>query len=153
MNFKLKINKKLQKGQSLFEVVVAIAISALIITAIVSLASNSIQNSSFSRDKTLAANYVQQTNEWLRQERDKNTSDFMAKVAIPTWCFTTLSWSLPRACGATEYISGTKFVRQSSFTVLLVNGKNLVQIDTIVSWQDAKGLHQVKGSTNLSILQ
>lgn len=153
MNFKLKINKELQKGQSLFEVVVAIAISALIITAIVSLASNSIQNSSFSRDKTLAANYVQQTNEWLRQERDKNTSDFMAKAAIPTWCFATLSWSSPTACGATQYISGTKFVRQSSFTILLVSGKNLVQIDTVVSWRDAKGLHQVKGSTNLSVLQ
>ncbi len=153
MNFKLKIKQGLQKGQSLFEVVVAIAISALIITAIVSLASNSIQNSSFSRDKTLAANYVQQTNEWLRQERDKSTTNFMAKAAVPTWCFTTLSWSLPRACGATEYISGTKFIRQSSFIISPVDGKSLVQMDTVVSWRDAKGLHQVKGSTSLSILQ
>ncbi|MFZ3130893.1 MAG: hypothetical protein WA125_07290 [Desulfosporosinus sp.] len=153
MNFKLKINGGLQKGQSLFEVVVASAITALIITAIVSLASNSIQNSSFSRDKTLAANYVQQTNEWLRQERDKDAKNFIAKAAIPTWCFTTLSWTRPSACGATEYISGTKFVRQSSFTISVVDGKNLVQIDTVVSWRDSKGLRQVKSSTNLSVLQ
>jgi len=45
---------KSQSGQSLFELVVAIAISALIIVAMVSLAVNSIQNSNFAKNKALA---------------------------------------------------------------------------------------------------
>ncbi|KKR44841.1 MAG: hypothetical protein UU51_C0007G0002 [Microgenomates group bacterium GW2011_GWC1_41_20] len=147
---------KPQKGQSLFEVVVAIAVSALIITAIVSMASNSIQNSSYSRDKTLASNYVQQANEWLRQERDSNSATFITKAAIPTWCFRSLSWilpSLPRACASDEYITGTKFIRQSGLSISLVNGKNVVRVNTTVSWTDSKGLHQITGSTDLSATQ
>jgi len=48
----------MNKGQSLFEVVVALAISALIIITLVSVVGNSIKNATFSKNKTLAANYA-----------------------------------------------------------------------------------------------
>lgn len=154
---KLQIaNHKLWKGQSLFEVVVAVAVSALMITAIVAIATNSIQNSSFSRDKTLASNHVQEVHEWLRQERDNNSAAFIANTAIPTWCFRALSWSAPtiqRACYETDYIDGTKFTRQSTFSISLVGGKNVVRVDTTVSWTDAKGTHKINGITDLSASQ
>jgi len=148
MNFKLRIENKLQKGQSLFEVVVAIAISALVITGIVSLTTNSIQNSSFSRDSNLASNYIVQTNEWLRQERDGDLNVFITHTATGTWCFKELTWTLPKACGASDYVTGTKFTRQVDFQTV---SPNLVQVDVTITWSDSKGIHESLGSTNLSI--
>lgn len=145
--------KDFEKGQSLFEVVVAVAMSALIVTAVVSVAVNSIQNSSFSRNKTLAASYVEDTNEWLRKERDASLSTFTTHVSTQYWCFKTLAWSTSGKCGSTAYISDTHFLRQTTFTVTTLGstGKNVVQIDTTVSWQDSKGLHDITGSSELSI--
>jgi Tfp pilus assembly protein PilV len=147
-----------EKGQSLFEVVIALAVSALIITGVVSVATNSIQNSAYARDKTLASNYVQETMEWLRSERDKNANTFLTHAQSGTWCFLNLSdWNPPNHAGGclpSEYISGSsKFKRQAIFSVSVVNGKSLVEVDTTVSWSDSKGLHSVTSSTNLSASQ
>jgi Tfp pilus assembly protein PilV len=139
-----------EQGQSLFEVVVAIAISALIIVTIVSLATNSIQNSSFSKNKTLAATYVQEATEWLRGQRDTDMNAFVSHTVIPTWCLQSLSWSIPGACGSTNFIADTSFIRQATFAVSTVNGKDFIESNVTVSWQDAKGIHQVTSSTNLS---
>ena len=71
---------KSQSGQSLFELVVAIAISALIIVAMVSLAVNSIQNSNFAKNKALASSYAQEAMEWLRGQRDSGVDAFISKA-------------------------------------------------------------------------
>ena len=42
-------------GQSLFEIMFAVAIAALITTGIVVLSTDSVKNSSFSKDKTVAS--------------------------------------------------------------------------------------------------
>jgi Tfp pilus assembly protein PilV len=142
----------LQKGQSLFEVMVAVAISALIITAVVGLASTSIQNSSYSRDRNLASNYVQELNEWFRSQRDSDIITLRINVVkSPIWCFVKTSWEKFTACGATDYVEGTKFIRQSTLNMEVVNNKDLLEITTTVSWQDSKGLHQVSSSTDLSL--
>jgi Tfp pilus assembly protein PilV len=147
------MTRKENKGQSLFEVVVAIGISALVITGIVSLATNSIQNSSYSRDSTLASNYVVQTNEWLRHERDSNIAKFKeyaTDLDMPTWCLKDLTWSAYnyKICGTEDYITGTNFVRQIVFAP---ESTNVVQVNVTVSWKDSKGMHQSTSSTNLSI--
>ncbi len=145
---------KTDSGQSLFEVVVAIAISALIIVAIVSLTSNSIQNSSYSKDKTLAATYVQQATEWLRSQRDNDTNTFIEHVTTPTWCLNNISavsaWNHPGSCNG-EYIVGTHFTREATFNVTLQpNGKNLIEANVTVKWTDTKGIHEVTSATNFS---
>jgi len=139
-----------ERGQSLFEVVVAIAISALIIVAIVSLATNSIQNSSFSKNKTLAATYVQEVSEWLRGQRDSDMGVFSSHVETPVWCFQDLTWNLPGACGENNKIAETQFTRQAVFTITTEGGKNFIESNVTVSWTDPKGIHQVSSSTNLS---
>jgi Tfp pilus assembly protein PilW len=53
-----------ERGQSMFELVVAIAISALVIVTIVSLTTISIRNSNFSKNKSLASTYAQQATEY-----------------------------------------------------------------------------------------
>ncbi|MGA2910627.1 MAG: hypothetical protein ABSE04_02375 [Candidatus Microgenomates bacterium] len=142
-------------GQSLFEVVVAIAISALIIVALVSVTSNSIQNSSFSKNKSLAATYAEQASEWLRGQRDNNTDTFVAYATRGTFCLpdsplTDNSWLLNRPCNSNDVIAGTLFRRWVSLSAGVQNGKDVVMADVTVEWQDSGGLHQIVDSTTLS---
>jgi Tfp pilus assembly protein PilV len=142
--------KKLESGQSLFELVVAIAISALIIVAVVSLASTSIRNSDFSKNKSLAATYAQEATEWLRGQRDADINAFVTHAQAPTWCFSGLNWNLSGPCGSSDLISGTPFTRQATFTESVESGKNVIQVDVTVSWRDAQGLHEVVSATGLT---
>jgi Tfp pilus assembly protein PilV len=157
MNRYLKDNR-LQRGQSLFEVVVAIAISALIVTAVVALATNSIQNSSFSRDKTIATNYVQETMEWLKQERDQNSDIFNVKAEFSrssdvTYCLDSLSWPVvPKSCTSDEVVVGTNFIRELTFPSCADPCPvDIVEAKVTVYWIDSKGVHEVTSSTNLSL--
>ena len=135
------------RGQSLFELVVTIAISALVIVAIVSLTVNSIQNSNFSRNKTLAATYAQQATEWLRGQRDSNSNLFIinvGNVGVNNMCLNNLAWSIAPCSGAK--ITGTPFTREVVFNTTV---QNLVEADVTVSWLDSQGLHEVTDATNL----
>lgn len=153
----MKIIKN-KKGQSLFEVVVAVAISALIMISIVSLVNNSVQNSSFSRNKTIAGNYAQQATEWLRGERDRDINTFSTNVQTPTWCFKDLNWSSAQArkCdGETDQIGGTPFSREATFTLSTAQTsegaiKDVVEVSVRVFWEDSGGVHEVNSVTNLS---
>lgn len=138
-----------ERGQSLFELVVAIAVSAMVITAVTSLASNSIRNSTFSKNKSLAATYAQQATEWLRGQRDNDINTFVAHAVTPTWCLSDLNWNTPGNCGADQVITGTLFSRQATFTVTTQNGKDVIEADVIVSWSDSQGMHEVTSATNL----
>ena len=158
MNNSLKVKSIYQRGQSLFEVVVAIAISALIVTAVVALATNSIQNSSFSRDKTIATNYVQETMEWLKQERDQNSDIFNAKAEFSrssdiTYCLSDLAWpTVPGSCTSDKVITGTKFTRELTFPACTDPCPvNIIEAQVTVYWTDSKGVHEVTSSTNLSL--
>lgn len=142
-----------EKGQSLFEVVVAVSISALIITAIVAVVSNSIQGSTYSRDKTLAANYVQQTMEWLKQQRGADLKNLETKVLAITetpgllYCLTALSWPDPSP-SCNNLITDTKFSRKLEISSYL---NDIAHVRVTVSWQDSKGVHEVSSSTDLAI--
>lgn len=146
---------KNQKGQSLFEVVVALAISTVIIVALVSLASVSIRNAAFSRNKTISSRYVQETTEWLRSQRDENSAAFITN-AQGTWCMPSLSWdtTLHRACLVDEVIPQTQFSRSVTFTTstVVVSGvdKTLINAEVLVSWEDSQGIHDVRSSTDFS---
>lgn len=75
-----KAKKILLGGQSIFEVVFAVGISALILLAIVALTTSSISTSSLARNNTLATQYANDSLEWIRGERDRNWTDFIANV-------------------------------------------------------------------------
>lgn len=133
------------RGQSLFEVVMALAIIALITAALVLLSTLSIKSASFSRDKTLATRYSQEATEWLRGERDKGWTDFYntihLKVLSPNspYCMPTLTWSLtPGHCTENDKIAETALKRELEFTEI---SPNLIGVKVIVHWADAQGLH------------
>lgn len=139
-----------EKGQSLFEVVVALAISAVIIIALVSLVSNSVRNAVFSRNSTQAALMAQEAIEWLRGERDNDTAAFLVNVQIPTYCLMNLNWNQSGSCGTNDFIAGTSFIREVAFSLSTISGKTLVQADVTISWRDTQGIHEVKNSTNFT---
>ncbi len=139
-----------QKGQSLFEVVIALAISALIIVALVSLVTNAIRNATFAKNSTLASRYAQEATEWLRGQRDSDIEIFTMNIATPTWCLKDLSWSQSGTCGLNDVIAGTPFIREAVFTNSTLNGKTLIEADVTVSWEDSQGAHEVKSATNFT---
>lgn len=144
------MKKPAESGQSLFEVVVAIAISALIIVTIVSLVSNSLRNATFSKNNAQAASYGQQATEWLRTQRDNDIATFITNTTIPIWCFKDLTWTTTGACLAAQNIPDTPFLREGHFSTSLVSGKMVIEADIVVSWTDSQGLHQVTSATSFT---
>lgn len=147
------MKKNIFAGQSLFEVVLALAVVTLITVGIIILTTDSIKNSSFSKNKTLASRFAQEAIEWIRKERDKNFSTFLGHAAIPTYCFDTLTWSNIGPCSSSEKISGTILTREVDFTTYTVSGKNIVEALVVVSWSDSKGYHESRSSTNFNDLR
>jgi Tfp pilus assembly protein PilV len=139
--------QKLFLGQSLFEVLVAVGISALILLGVVSLATSSVRNSNFSKNNSQATKYTQEEMEWLREQRDADWSAFMSSVG-GGGCSGTLSW------GGNCSINPT-FIRTASFTCSFFNpgppptttgaicnaSANIVDAQVSVTWQDAQGSH------------
>lgn len=139
-----------ESGQSLFEIILALAITTLIVVALVALTATSIRNTTFSKNKTLASRYSQEATEWLRGQRDAHFPTFKDKALTSLYCMPSLSWAIIGACGSGQEIANTLFRREISFSSSLVNGKTLIQASVRVYWSDAQGLHEVRSVTNFS---
>jgi Tfp pilus assembly protein PilV len=140
---------KEEKGQSLFEVVLALAIAALIIIAIVALATISIRNANFSRNQSLATRHAQESIEWLRGQRDEDWDTFAVRALTPLWCLKSLSWTsaIIGECGSSGFISDTIFKREVSFLILDASS---IDTEVKISWQDTQGLHETKTITTFT---
>lgn len=135
--------RKFTKGQSLFEVVVAIGMMAAILVGIVSLAAMALRNSSYSKNKTLANRYAQEATEWLRRERDTDFTLLQGHVQVFPWCLTNLDWSKPSACSPdSDFIPSTILLRDVSLT-----GTDPITATVRVYWNDGQGYHEVKSVT------
>ena len=143
----MKNSKHGEMGQSLFEVVVAIGVIAIVIVGIVSVATSTIRNTSFTRNKALATRYTQEAIEWLRGQRDTNWVTFHTNADTPPriYCLDTLSWTNSGVCGASETIGGdTILLRQVAFSNIVPAE---ITANVTVSWTDSQGTHQVTTST------
>lgn len=141
--------RRLSLGQSLFEVVVALAVITIILVSLVTLATLSIRNATFSQNKTAATRIAQQSVEWLRGERDNDWQAFVTHAATPVWCMPTLSWTIQGNCGvgAGNYVAGTVMLREISFVVV---DPNTVQTTVRVFWTDSQGGHESHTTTNFT---
>lgn len=120
-------------GQSLFEVVFAVGIAALIITGIVSLANKTLGNSNESKDRALASRYAGDMTECLRQLRDENFETFVS--------------SGKATCE--PIVNGTQFT--GVITLTSANVENTIyEVSVVVSWTDGTGTHDVQSITRLS---
>ncbi len=142
------------KGQSLFEVVFAIGIIAMVTVAIVSVSTVSIRNNISSKNKSLSTKYVNEAMEWLRSERDKNWNEFRGHAAQPKagqldWKDYCMEIVPPNNWGndtdlcdePDEYISGTQLYRMVSLARDYPNSETTVHAKVTVEWEDTQGIH------------
>lgn len=141
---------KNEKGQSLFEVVLALGVITAITVGIVSLTVNAMRNAAFSKNKTLAGRYAQEATEWLRSQRDNDFNLFETHAQTIEWCLTGLNWNKIGACGEPDKISGTPLLRDVTFSTSLVSGKTIINADVVVYWTDAQGYHEVRSATSFT---
>jgi len=144
---------KNESGQSLFEIILALAITTLIIVAIVALTATSIRNTTFSKNKTLASRYSQEAMEWLRGERDTDFSAFKTRAFTSTlYCLPSLSWSpeIIGACTSGQEIANTPFRREISFSTTSIACGDLIEAGVKVYWTDSQGIHEVRSVTCFS---
>lgn len=92
---------KNQRGQSLFEVVVAIGLIGIALVAVVGLLVQGQKNSTSSKDKSAGARAVIQVSEWLRSQRDTDWDTFRTKASTngTTYCLNSMAW-VPGTCSA-----------------------------------------------------
>jgi len=141
-------------GQSILEVILALAILAVIITGIVSLTSTSVNTSTYSKNVSQANRYADEVIEYIRKEKEfSGWSDFTSDIITAyggIWCMSDLTLTINEACDpldSNHFISGTIF--QRTLTATSVNS-NSINIDVQVSWTDDKGTHTTKSSTTVS---
>lgn len=148
-------------GQSLFELVVAIGVVSLILLTLVSLATLSVRNASFSRNEAEAARLGQEVVEWLRRERDTNWDNLVTQSGRAlVQCVVDTSWAdtRPAPCTSADIVDDI-FQREVDFTCLtdcrLNNDSFVDRIEAVISirWVDGQGAHEVKNSTYFSDLR
>jgi Tfp pilus assembly protein PilV len=156
------------RGQSLFEVVIAVSAAALITVALVSLGTRSLGSSIASKNKSAASTHVEETTEWLRSERDANWTTFRTNVARCTGspaCLSTLTptnWNISCGpCGGA--VVDNLFTREITFTCQQVVDRtnllgnpiscsstsvNKVSVTVNVAWSDSGGTHAASADTS-----
>lgn len=140
-------------GQSMFELILAIGIAAFVLTALVSLSTVSVRNTTSSKDNALANRYAQEAIEYIRSERDTVAwAGFIGTRSNRTWCMSSSppSWGASGVCGGTT-IGTTIYEREAVLsTVTLVNTADGVDVVVTVSWNDGQGSHEVRHQTQLT---
>ena len=145
------MKQQINKGQSMFEVVIALFIISMIIVGVVSLSTISLSNSIFSRNKTLAGRFTQEASEWIRSQREQDSALFITNVtANVNYCLQELVWTNTGKCSSSEVITGTIFTRQATFSTSTITGKSIVEATIITFWNDSKGYHEAKSVTNFN---
>ena len=148
-----------ERGQSLFEVVLAIAVLTLVLGGLASLATVSVRNSTFSRNKTLSSKYAQEASEWLRSERDTDRDVFISRAGAVDvtvrYCLqlqplAASAWSNTGACLASEVIANTQFKRDLTLVKRIKSLKTVIEADVVVSWEDSQGSHEARSMTYFS---
>jgi len=108
-------------GQSIIEVIVALALIAVVILGLVRVTISSINNASFARDQRGATKYAQEGIENARKLKEENEAVFWNKSGTET-----------------ETIG--KFKRETTWTEIEDNQK--MQVEVRVWWQDSRGVHE-----------
>ncbi|MDO8487108.1 MAG: type II secretion system protein [Candidatus Curtissbacteria bacterium] len=149
------------KGQSLIEVVVALAIVIMLAISLVATTLLVQKASKNARNSTQATKLVQQNIEQVRIFRDRNPGGFDALPSSGCYRINTAgadpaSWSLvslascssiPPAGAEALSLNNTTFSRWLAFAAPTNTQKTLI---VTVSWADSSGPQQVSNSTFLS---
>ncbi len=130
------------KGQTLIEVLVALASAVFVITAITILGISSLNNAQFIKDQGQASQYAEDGMEFMRGLRDSDYVGF--KNYSGNYCFAkgqTILGSAQGACSTPNI--DNRYIRSINVqqNIPLVNGgcgPNLALVNVSVAWIDSK---------------
>jgi len=137
--------RKIFRGQSLFEVIFAVAIAALVLIAIVTLSTRSIKTADFSTNNAQATKYAQEAMEWVRMQRDTLTwATFSTYVTGIDIDLGTLAW------GAGNHIipSNSNFIRHINLS--WADPNKIIRATVKVTWTDSDGTHEVRNESKFT---
>jgi hypothetical protein len=146
----------MQKGQSLFEIVVAISLIALICITIISLTTISLKNNIRSRNKSIASGFAQEAYEWLREQKSEDWGAFYSKSSAvgETYCFSSLLGDPFTNTGICDGTAGDTIADKENFerTVFLQRqvSPDVVLIDINVDWVESDQAQNVNLDSFLS---
>lgn len=125
--------RRSSRGQSLIEVLVAMMVVALVLTAVVSVIILSIKSAQYARHKSRAAFLAQEAVEWIRSQRlERSWGPFedLAEGGV-TYCLDTLNFKLGVCEEGTDEIDSL-YLRE----VLMTSGGGgtTVTADVTVTW-------------------
>lgn len=145
-NWSLEISsyRRSWSGQSLFEVIVGLGITALILVGAMSLSTASVRNSDFARNDSVATKFAQEGIEYVREQRDTNWPSFYGQATGSPKNLGNLSWPPGGTCNIP---SATIFCR--TVTLSQVTSAT-VDVLVIVSWSDGQGTHNVRSATTFT---
>ena len=137
------------KGQSLVEVLVALALAAVIITGVIFAITSALNNAQFSRNQNLATAYAQQGMEAVRAMRDAGKAMTDAGLIgffllTGNYCLAKDSNTLAARAGpdcedeGDIFVSGIHFIREIRFQSGSDCGSGNIKVTLQVQWSDSK---------------
>ena len=145
--------KFMMKGQTLIEVLVALGIITVVVTALVSVVITSLSNTQYSKSQSQASQFAQEGMEVMRQWRDSDYAGFR-NTPSGIYCLAAGSTVLNSNCPLAANV-GIIFLRQVKLAQSGCSA-NVTSVEVSVAWQDSKCsisnlfCHNAKLSTCLS---
>lgn len=132
---------KLNRGQTLLEVVIAIALLVLVLTVMVSATVASMANNRLAKERAIATRLAQSAQDWLRGQRDQlGWTTFSAPFNNGDYCMASLTWTLPSSSCTTPVVSSnasyTRNITISNF------GANSLDYRILVEWYSGKAIKE-----------
>ncbi|MCX6816492.1 MAG: hypothetical protein NTZ93_01300 [Candidatus Beckwithbacteria bacterium] len=135
-------------GQSLIEVVVAVGMMALLLTAILALVSLSVKNSRVAKDRAQAVSLAQEGVELMRTYRDFSWSQFSGQADGTTAYNLPEDWTVGPALLSNCQININTFFKRC---VLLSQNPTPVTVNVVVSWKEGAQTYQTNQVTQLTL--
>lgn len=137
---------KAVRGQTLFELIIALAVAVLIITGIIKIVTLSVRNAAFAKNQAEATRFSQEALEWIRSERDRSWTTFQTR-SNQIWCLTTVAWQKSAPCAQGDEIADTNILREADLSSL---SDRSIEVVVRAWWEDAAGVHEARTGTILT---
>ncbi|MGH7204157.1 MAG: prepilin-type N-terminal cleavage/methylation domain-containing protein [Candidatus Levyibacteriota bacterium] len=144
-----------QKGQSLIEAIAAMAIIAIVVTAIAVAITTSLSNTKYNQNMTLTTKYAQQGSEIVRQIRNNDYNGF--KNISGTYCLAKSQTTLGAAQSDCTSPNADSFIRSVQIEQSPGCATNVAKVTVVVAFADSKCLdntfcHSVTNTSCLSTI-
>jgi Tfp pilus assembly protein PilV len=125
-----------QRGQSLIEAIGALAIIAIVVTAIAIAITAALSNTKYNQDETLTTKYAQQGSEIVRQIRDSNYNGFKSISGI--YCLAKNQTTLGATQSGCTTANVDSFIRSVQVEQVPGCATNVAKVTVVVSFIDGK---------------